>query len=70
MRLTPPGTPTLTPHAAFHGPSLSLGVIDDPGSVVVGGGRSIGWGSAMDGMVPHLDAIGIEFGAKEGWNVG
>ncbi|KAF9032581.1 hypothetical protein BJ165DRAFT_1410753 [Panaeolus papilionaceus] len=63
MGLTPPGTPTLIPYAAFHRRQLSLGVVDDPGNVVVGGRRSIGWGDARTEMVDHLDTIDVEYWA-------
>ncbi|KAF9034258.1 hypothetical protein BJ165DRAFT_1534085 [Panaeolus papilionaceus] len=62
MDLTPPGAPTLTAHAAFHGHPLALSVVDDAGKVLVGGGRSIGWGGAMTEMPSHLDAIEVGYG--------
>ncbi|KAF9034255.1 hypothetical protein BJ165DRAFT_1534083 [Panaeolus papilionaceus] len=65
MDLTPPGAPTLTLHAAFHGHLLALGVVDDPGKVVVGGGRSIGWGGLIPEMLSHLDAIEVGYGGRK-----
>ncbi|KAF9032574.1 hypothetical protein BJ165DRAFT_1599016 [Panaeolus papilionaceus] len=62
MDLTPPGAPTLTHYAAFHGRSLSLGVVHDPVNLVVGGGRSIVWGGAMTEIVSHPDAIKVWYG--------
>ncbi|KAF9032611.1 hypothetical protein BJ165DRAFT_1410782 [Panaeolus papilionaceus] len=65
MDFTPPGTRTLIPHAAFLGFPLSLGVVDDAGKVVVGGGRSTGWGGAMTETVSHLDTIGVGYGGRK-----
>ncbi|KAF9032609.1 hypothetical protein BJ165DRAFT_771580 [Panaeolus papilionaceus] len=65
MDLTPPGAPTLTPRATFHGRSMALGVVGDPGNIVVGGRRSVGWGGALTEMVSHLDMIGVGYGGRK-----
>ncbi|KAF9032629.1 hypothetical protein BJ165DRAFT_1535029 [Panaeolus papilionaceus] len=65
MGLTPLGTCTSRPSAAFHGRLLALGVVDKPRNVLVGSRWSFWRGGATTDMVDHLDAIDVGFGVEK-----